>query len=81
MLDRTRLQSRSVTAALLVLTVLAGCSGFRFNAQMCDQIRMDPTQALPQECYDYSEEEAAKSSLPPSEREESTREGELELVR
>jgi len=36
---------------------------------MCNQIASDPTQSVPKECYNYSEEEAAKASLPKEEEE------------
>jgi hypothetical protein len=44
------------------MATLGGCSGFRFNAMMCDELRADPAQPLPQECRNYSEDEAARAS-------------------
>ncbi|MEA3372650.1 MAG: hypothetical protein U9Q62_03050 [Campylobacterota bacterium] len=66
---KTRLQNRRIVVGLLALLLFQGCSNFRFNATMCDQIASDPTQTVPKECYNYSEEEAAKASLPPKEPE------------
>lgn len=57
-----------VLAGLLILSLLTqGCSHFRFNALMCDAI--EPGQTIPPECYPYTEEEAAKASLPEQEQE------------
>lgn len=39
----------------------SGCS-FTVNAAMCDQIRTDPNQVVPQECRNYNEKEAEKAS-------------------
>lgn len=66
---KARLYYRQVVlAGLLILSLLTqGCSYFRFNALMCDAI--GPGQTLPPECYNYSEEEAAKASLPEKEPE------------
>ena len=43
------------------LFFLAGCSSIEFNATMCDQIASDPHATMPQECRNYSEEEAQKA--------------------
>ncbi len=44
---------------------LTGCSHFQVNATMCDQVMNDPNAMnIPSECRDYSEEDAAKASLP-----------------
>jgi hypothetical protein len=50
---------------LLFLTILlAGCSHFRVNAAMCDQIMSDPNAVnIPEECRAYSEEDAEKASV------------------
>lgn len=39
----------------------SGCY-FTVNAAMCDQIRSDPHQLVPQECRNYNEKDADKSS-------------------
>jgi hypothetical protein len=52
----------TLIAAVMIGILLQGCSGFRFNAMMCDQLRSDPTRPIPQECRNYSEEEAARAS-------------------
>lgn len=41
--------------------VFSGCSYFTFNKTMCDEIASDPHNTLPQECMQYSEEEAEKA--------------------
>ncbi len=56
---------------LISLTLLiAGCSHFSVNATNCDDImRNDPNmQNIPQECRDYKEEDADKSTYPPGKR-------------
>jgi len=51
---------------LFSVLLFSGCSHFKVNATMCDQIRQDPNAInIPAECRDYSEEDAAKASLPP----------------
>lgn len=40
---------------------LLGCAGFKFNASMCESLQ--PGEVSTQ-CENYSEEEAAKASLP-----------------
>ncbi len=52
---------------LILFSVLlfSGCSHFRVNASMCDQIRRDPNAMnIPAECRNYSEEDAEKASFP-----------------
>jgi|GEM_PF-876715 len=46
---------------LAALLFFSGCSHFTFNAAMCDQIMSDPTATVPEECRNYSEEEAEKA--------------------
>ena len=46
--------------ALLLLTFSA-CSHFTVNAAMCDKIASEPGNTVPQECRNYSEEEAEKA--------------------
>lgn len=46
---------------ILTIFILSGCSHFTFNATMCDQIANDPNAVIPQECRNYSEEEAEKA--------------------
>lgn len=64
---KARLYNRRVASAgmLAVLLFSGGCSHVRFNAQMCDPA--EPGQTIPRECYSYSEEEAAKASMPEKE--------------
>ena len=54
-------------ALLPLLFVVTGCSHFSVNASHCDDIMMnDPnTQNIPQECRDYREKDADKSTYPP----------------
>ncbi len=56
---------------LLLLFLFAGCSNITFNATMCDQIASDPHATVPQECRNYSEEEAEKAFNKTQEKEES----------
>ncbi|MGB5964967.1 MAG: hypothetical protein WBG65_05490 [Sulfurimonadaceae bacterium] len=46
--------------------IMAGCSYFSVNTSHCDDImRNDPNmQNIPQECRDYKEEDADKSTYP-----------------
>jgi hypothetical protein len=53
---------------LVSVVVFGGCANMTFNAQMCQNIRLDPQATMPQECMKYSEEEAAKASIKPSEK-------------
>jgi len=57
---------------LPLFLVMTGCSNFSVNASHCDDIMMnDPnTQNIPQECRDYREKEADKSTYPPGQRPE-----------
>ena len=52
--------------------LFTGCSHFSVNATNCDDImRNDPNmQNIPQECRDYREEDADKSTYPPGQRPE-----------
>jgi len=53
-----------------MLMVLTGCSHFSVNASNCDDLlRNDPNmQNIPQECRDYNEKEAGKTTYPPGEK-------------
>lgn len=46
---------------LISMLLMSGCSGFTFNASMCEKIASEPNQVLPQECKNYNEEEAKKA--------------------
>jgi len=46
---------------LIVVFALTGCSNMTINATMCDQIASDPHATMPEECRNYSEEEAEKA--------------------
>jgi len=48
---------------LIIALTFSGCSYFRVNSTMCDQIQNDAgTMSLaPQECSDYDEKEAEKA--------------------
>ncbi len=46
---------------LAVLLVFGGCSGVTFNAAMCGKIASEPNAVMPEECRNYSEEEAQKA--------------------
>lgn len=50
--------------------LIAGCSHFSVSTAHCDDImRNDPNmQNIPQECRDYKEEDADKSTYPPGQR-------------
>lgn len=52
--------------------LFTGCSHFSVNATNCDDImRNDPNmQNIPQECRDYREADADKSTYPPGQRPE-----------
>lgn len=56
---------------LISVFLFSGCANMTFNAQMCKEIASDPQATMPKECMKYSEEEAAKASLKPSEKIES----------
>ena len=48
-----------------IIFLLNGCSHFRVNAVMCDQIMHDPAVTnMPEQCRDYHEEAAKNASLP-----------------
>jgi len=38
-----------------------GCSYFKYNATMCEDIASDPNSMLPSECKDYIEADATKA--------------------
>jgi len=44
-----------------MILILTGCSYFKYNATMCENIASDPTATIPQECQDYIEEDAQKA--------------------
>ncbi|MEA2091863.1 MAG: hypothetical protein U9O83_05820 [Campylobacterota bacterium] len=46
---------------LAIVLIFSGCSNVTFNATMCDKIASEPNAVIPQECRNYSEEEAAKA--------------------
>ncbi|WP_373035737.1 hypothetical protein [Sulfurimonas sp.] len=46
---------------LAALLIFSGCSNITFNAAMCDKIASDPQAVMPEECRNYSEEEAQKA--------------------
>jgi len=43
------------------ILAFSGCSHFKFNASMCNQIASEPNSVIPQECKNYNEEEANKA--------------------
>ncbi len=45
--------------------LLIGCSGFKITGRMCDTLQ--PGENIPAECRAYSEEEAEKASILPTE--------------
>jgi uncharacterized ion transporter superfamily protein YfcC len=47
--------------AVVLIVVFSGCSNIEFNAAMCEKIASDPNAVMPQECRNYSEEEAQKA--------------------
>ena len=46
---------------MISIVLASSCFAFTFNASICDKIASDPNQILPQECKNYSEEEATKA--------------------
>lgn len=46
---------------VLIALLFTGCSHFRLNAAMCNKIMSDPTATVPEECRNYSKEEAEKA--------------------
>jgi len=46
---------------IVIVLSISGCSHYKFNATMCDQIASDPHATVPQECRAYSEDEADKA--------------------
>jgi len=55
---------------LPLLFLMVGCSHFRVTAYNCDNIRLNEPNMnnIPEECRDYSEEDATKSTYPPGEQ-------------
>ena len=45
----------------ILALAFSACSSFSINASMCDKIASDPHQMMPEECRNYSEEEAKKA--------------------
>lgn len=64
MSKKTRLLFRKI--ALITVFLFSGCAGFSFNAQMCDPNGPN-AHNMPQECYNYTEEDAQKASELPEE--------------
>ncbi|QOY54688.1 hypothetical protein HUE87_00105 [Candidatus Sulfurimonas marisnigri] len=48
-------------SGFLITVLFGGCSYFKFNAAMCDQIAKEPNAVIPQECRNYSEADAQKA--------------------
>ncbi len=46
---------------LIILLIFSGCSSITFNASMCEKIASEPNAVVPEECRNYSEEEAQKA--------------------
>lgn len=46
---------------LIASFLFTGCSYFEFNAAMCEKIRSEPGDIVPQECRNYNEKEAQKA--------------------
>ena len=46
---------------IIAVLFFSGCSHFTFNKQMCNQIASEPNAVVPQECMQYSEEDAQKA--------------------
>ena len=46
---------------IIAVLFFSGCSYFTFNKQMCNQIASEPNAVVPQECMQYSEEDAQKA--------------------
>lgn len=55
---------KSLYVGSFVFTLLLGGCYFQVNGTMCDQIRADPHQIVPQECRKYNEKDAEKASNP-----------------
>ena len=49
--------------SIFLLPFAFGGCYFTVNAAMCDHIRSDPNQVVPQECRNYNEKDAEKSSV------------------
>jgi len=47
---------------ITLILALSGCTGFSVNGTMCDNIETGPGVTIPNECRNYSEEEAEKAS-------------------
>ncbi|QOY52138.1 hypothetical protein [Candidatus Sulfurimonas baltica] len=48
-------------SGFLFAVLFSGCSYFKVNAAMCDQIAKEPNAVIPQECRNYSEADAQKA--------------------
>ena len=46
---------------IVAVFIFSGCSQFTFNKQMCNEIASEPNAVIPQECMQYSEEDAKKA--------------------
>lgn len=46
---------------LATLLIFSGCSNVTFNGTMCEKIASEPNAVIPQECIQYSEEDAQKA--------------------
>lgn len=46
---------------IIAILMFSACSRYTVSAPMCDKIKSDPDAVLPQECRNYSEEEATKA--------------------
>ena len=44
-----------------LLLLLCGCSNWKINAAMCEQLASEPNSTIPKECKDYNEKEAKKA--------------------
>ena len=45
-----------------IVIFISGCSNFKINSTMCDQIMSEPnSQNIPTECRNYNEKEADKA--------------------
>ena len=52
---------RVLLIAMIVTIFVGGCSHFRFNAQMCNDLSRDPHSTLPRECMPYVHDDAIKA--------------------
>jgi hypothetical protein len=51
-----------IVITIVTLLILSACANFRVNSTMCDNIAREPGATIPQECRNYSEEEAEKAT-------------------